>query len=112
LPPNSSTQISSIKAMGTQPTATSGAGDKPSPAQLRFRLLLSDGVESIAGMPATQLNQNITDGYFKEGTVVKLQHFQINTIPSSVNDPSKPAQQYVMMFLFFSSMHSFSLLEL
>jgi hypothetical protein len=82
-----SEQVLTIKAMNSASGAPGG--------QVRYRFTLSDGKETMAGMPATQLNQLILDSHVKEGSIIKLTQFQVNTLPAAASDMSKTPQQYV-----------------
>lgn len=62
--------------------------------QVRYRFTLSDGIETMAGMPATQLNPLILESQVTEGSIVKLTQFQVNTLPAAASDVLKTPQQY------------------
>lgn len=50
--------------------------------QQRFRFVVTDGVETISAMPASQISPLITSGELRENTIVRLLQFQ----PNMVND--------------------------
>ena len=46
----------------------------------RYRLLLTDGVEQIAAICGSQLNESIANNTFVAFSVVKVSNFSTNTI--------------------------------
>lgn len=50
------------------------------PGQDRYRVLLSDGEYQYSGMVATQLTFMVTDGQFKEGSIVRVTDYLCNPV--------------------------------
>ncbi|EEC78388.1 hypothetical protein OsI_18166 [Oryza sativa Indica Group] len=68
-----------LQVVDVRPVTTKNAPPTPKPAE-RFRMMLSDGVNTQQSMLATALNPLVKDATLRPGTVVQLTDFMCNTI--------------------------------